>query len=62
MEIRNVKEMDPNILYSIVNMKLRDFYSSLEQLCEDLDLNKEELIQVLKNAGYTYDKKRNCFQ
>lgn len=62
MEIKNIKEMDPNILYSIVNMKLRDFYSSLEQLCEDLDLNKEELIEVLKNAGYTYDKKGNCFQ
>ena len=28
---------DPNILLSVINMKLRDFYSSLDKLCDDLD-------------------------
>jgi len=28
---------DANILLSYVNLKLRDFYSSLDAMCEDLD-------------------------
>ena len=34
-------DMDSNILVSIVNMKLRDFYDSLEQYCEDADISAE---------------------
>ena len=26
---------DPNILLSMINMKLRDMYSNLDNLCED---------------------------
>ena len=32
---------NPTILLSIINMKLRDFYSSLDKLCDDLDEDKE---------------------
>ena len=34
---------DPIMLYSVINTKLRDFYSSLEVLCEDMGLSEEEL-------------------
>lgn len=30
---------DPVMLLSFINMKLRDFYPSLDELCTDLDLN-----------------------
>ena len=30
---------NPTILLSIINMKLRDFYSSLDKLCDDLRRN-----------------------
>ena len=40
-------DMDPNILVSMVNMKLRDFYSSIDDLCDDLDENKEEIDNIL---------------
>ena len=52
---------DPMMLYSVVNLKLRDFYSSLDALCEDMDVNKEELLEKLASAGFEYDKEHNCF-
>lgn len=52
---------DPIMLYSVVNMKLRDFYSSLDDMCEDLDIDKEEIITKLSAAGYEYDEEENQF-
>ena len=34
---------DPAMLLSAVNMKLRDFYDSLDALCDDLDVARESL-------------------
>ena len=52
---------DPLMLFSVINLKLRDFYSSLDALCEDMEVNKEELVAVLAAAGFEYDKEHNCF-
>lgn len=52
---------DPVMIMSIVNMKLRDFYSSLDALCRDLNIDKEELCDKLKGAGFEYDKEQNKF-
>lgn len=52
---------DPIMLYSVINTKLRDFYSSLEVLCEDMGLSEEELKEKLSSAGFEYDKDRNQF-
>ena len=52
---------DPVILLSTINMKLRDFYSSLDALCEDLDENKEEIMEKLSAIDYQYDEDRNQF-
>ena len=52
---------DPVMLYSIINLKLRDFYSGLDALCEDLDINKEELVKTLAAAGFEYNEEENCF-
>lgn len=52
---------DPIMLYSVINTKLRDFYSSLESLCEDMELNEEELKEKLSSAGFEYNKERNQF-
>lgn len=52
---------DPIMLYSVINTKLRDFYSSLEVLCEDMGLNEEKLKEKLSSAGFEYDKERNQF-
>ena len=55
-------KMDPNILVSMINMKLRDFYSNFDELCQDLDESKDEIIDVLARAGYIYDKEINQFR
>ncbi|MBO5618440.1 MAG: DUF4250 domain-containing protein [Paludibacteraceae bacterium] len=52
---------NPDMLVSFVNMKLRDEYSSLEELCDNLDLNIDELCQNLQNAGYTYSPEARRF-
>lgn len=52
---------DPIMLLSFVNTKLRDFYDSLDALCEEMDADKAELTQKLAAAGYHYDKERNQF-
>ena len=49
------------ILLSIINMKLRDFYSSIDALCDDLDENKEEIDNILNSIGYYYSKENNQF-
>lgn len=57
----NFLTMDINIAYSMVNMKLRDFYSSIDELCEDMDISKEELINHFEKNGYIYNKNTNQF-
>ena len=49
------------ILLSIINMKLRDFYSSIDDLCDDLDENKEEIDNILNSIGFFYSKENNQF-
>ena len=38
---------DPVMLLSVVNTKLRDYYSTLDVLCEDMQVDKQELIGKL---------------
>ena len=52
---------DPIMLLSFVNMKLRDSYTSLDTLCEDMDADKEEILRKLSEVGYEYDKETNRF-
>ena len=50
---------DPMILYSFLNVKLRDFYSSLDLLCQDLDIDRDELKERLFLAGFQYNEEMN---
>ena len=53
---------DPFILYSWVNLKLRDYYPSLDALCEDLDIKKDEILSKLSALGFKYDPNQNRFR
>ncbi|MCR5521653.1 MAG: DUF4250 domain-containing protein [Lachnospiraceae bacterium] len=53
---------DKEMLLSIINMKLRDFYGSFEELCDDLDEDRDELTELLEKAGYRYDPVTNSFK
>ncbi len=52
---------DPMMLYSFVNMKLRDQYSSLDALCDDLAIDKSILVAKLGDAGFEYSAENNKF-
>ena len=52
---------DPFILLSYVNTKLRDDYSSLDKMCEDLDIDRSELEKKLGDAGFEYSEENNKF-
>lgn len=52
---------DPMMLYSFFNMKLRDFYPSLDALCEDMNVEKEVIVRTLKRVGFEYNPERNRF-
>lgn len=50
------------MLFSYINTQLRDYYSSLDECCLALDLNREELETRLKEAGWSYDPTANRFK
>lgn len=52
---------DPVMLLSVVNLKLRDFYGSLESMCEDLDEDQEQIVNKLAQIDYHYNRERNQF-
>ena len=52
---------DPMILFSWLNTKLRDEYDSLAALCEDMELDEEELKAKLAAIGFSYDAEKNRF-
>lgn len=52
---------DPIMLLSVVNMKLRDTYSSLDALCDDLDESRVDIEKTLSSAGYAYNESVNQF-
>lgn len=49
------------MLFSMINMKLRDEYASLDELCDDMQVDKEALVQKLKSAGFEYNQENNKF-
>lgn len=53
---------DPVMLLSYVNTQLRDNYSDLEDLCNNLNINKSELISKLENINYIYNEELNQFK
>lgn len=53
---------DPVILLSTVNMKLRDYYKDLDALCDDLNVDCQQLVDTLKAIDYHYDSDTNQFK
>ncbi len=58
----NLKSGDPNIMLSIINMKLRDEFTNLDSLVKYYSINKNEIINKLKDNGFQYNEKENQFK
>lgn len=52
---------DPVMLLSFLNLKLRDYYGTLDALCGDLDIDRAEIEDKLSKIDYHYDKEKNQF-
>lgn len=52
---------DPMMLLSYVNTQLRDFYSSLDIMCDELGVSKKSIIEKLSAIDYEYDERLNKF-
>ena len=55
MNLSNFEKMDPVMLMSIVNMKLRDdFGGDLDRVVNFYEIDKSALISKLASAGFEY--------
>ncbi len=49
------------MLLSYVNMKLRDQYGSLDEMCSDMQIDRRWLEDRLGSVGFVYNKAQNKF-
>lgn len=52
---------DINMLFSLINMRLRDEYANLDDLCGAMDIDKKWLTDKLSAAGFEYNEQKNKF-
>ncbi len=52
---------DAMMLVSFVNMKLRDEYPSLNELCASMDIDRQWLVEKLATVGFEYSEENNKF-
>ena len=52
---------DTFILLSTINTWLRDYYDSIDSLCEDKGVERTEIDEKLSQIGYAYDRALNRY-
>jgi len=52
---------DPFMLLSWLNLQLRDYYPSLEELCKAHSLDADTIVQTMQSIDYFYDSVTNRF-
>ena len=52
---------DPVILFSYVNTQLRDRHIGLDDFCAEENVDRIELCNALREAGFEYDSQANRF-
>ena len=58
----NFETKDIMLLYSLINMKLRDEFLDLDDLTNYYGVNKNELLSKFAEAGYEYVESKNQFK
>ena len=62
MNLARYEKMNINTVFNMVNMKLRDEFQNIEELCRYYNIEMEIFKRKLFDAGYKYNKKKKCFQ
>ena len=52
---------DPYMLLSYLNTQLRDYYSSLSELCREKDVQEADIRRKMLSIDYEYDEGTNQF-
>ena len=58
----NFETKDIMLLYSLVNMKLRDEFSDLDDFANYYGIDKDSLLNRFLKAGYEYSESENQFK
>ncbi len=62
LDKERILSMDPYVLLSLINMKLRDEFVSLDDFCLFNNITDEDILEKLKKIGYFYDENTNQFK
>lgn len=54
MDLAKFETMDPIMLMSIVNMKIRDDFQDLDELVKFYEIDRQKLLDKLASAGFEY--------
>lgn len=57
----NQLPQDPYMLLSVINTKLRDSYRTFDELCDDMQVDKNMILEKLYAVDYEYDSSCNQF-
>ena len=60
--LSNYKQMDINILLSVVNMKLRNEKHTLDDFCICYQLDKSILLQRFEQHAFTFNEEQKQFK
>ena len=60
MAISNLPN-DPMMLLSFLNTRMRDEHVTLDELCNQFQVNRKEIEEKLDKMGYTYNNELNKF-
>ncbi len=52
---------DAYMLLSVINTKLRDYYADFETLCDEMQVDCEDITEKLRDIDYEYDATTNQF-
>ncbi|AMD95567.1 DUF4250 domain-containing protein [Leptotrichia sp. oral taxon 847] len=58
----NFETKDMNLLYSILNLKLRDEFKNLDDLTGYYGKDKIKILKRMEEAGYYYSEDENQFK
>lgn len=62
MALSKYRKMDPGMLYSLVNMRLRNDYSDLHDLVRSLDIDEQAFLEHMRDIGFEYDAEIRQFR
>lgn len=62
MEMQNYQTMDPHILYSLVNTRLRNSRRGIRALLADEDIDLADFLAHMAHYGFIYNEETNQFR